>query len=243
MLRQDLTAHDVISILRRKWALIALITLFGGMSGFVLSQILPKRFTSQTLVLVQQPAVSPDLVPTLVSDNINQRLATMQQQILSRSRLEPVIRELDLYHADIDRVSMEDLVERLRHTVTITPIQAMAETRAQNLPGFTISVVFDDPHSAQQICAKITSVFLEENLQLRQGQMVHTTEFLGKQVQDAKAKLDEQDAKLAAFQRRYLGSLPDQSQTNLNLLTGLTSQLEASTHALSRAPQDKSVAH
>ena len=242
MLRQDLTAHDVISILRRKWALITLLTVLGGVSGFVISQILPKRFTSQTLVLVQQPAVSPDLVPTLVSDNINQRLATMQQQILSRSRLEPVIRELGLYHADIDRVSMEDLVERLRRTITITPIQAMAETRAQNLPGFTISVAFDDPHSAQQICAKITSMFLAENIQIRKGEVTNTTEFLGKQLVEAKAKLDEQDAKLAAFQRRYIGSLPDQSQTNLNLLTGLSSQLEASTQALSRAQQDKSFA-
>jgi len=242
MLRQDISASDVIAILRRRWLLITLITVFGGASGYIVSRILPKRFLSQTLVLVQQPAVSPGLVPALVSDDINQRMAAMQQQILSRSRLEPVIQELGLYPEDIGRVSMEDLVDRLRRAITITPIQAMAETRAQNLPGFTISVVFDDPHSAQQICAKITSMFLDENLQSRRKYVDNTTEFLGKQVEDAKAKLDEQDAKLAAFQRRYLGSLPDQNQTNLNLLTGLTSQLEASTQALSRAQQDKSFA-
>jgi len=242
MLRQDINARDVIAILRRRWSLIVLLTLFGGVSGFVAAHVLPKRFTSQTLVLVQQPAVSPQLVPTMEADNTNQRLAAMQQQILSRSRLEPVIQELGLYHKDIDRVPMEDLVDRLRRTITITPIQAMAETRAQNLPGFTISVVFDEPHAAQQICAKITSMFLAENLQLRKGEVTNTTEFLGKQLGEAKAKLDEQDARLAAFQRRYLGSLPDQNQTNLNLLAGLTSQLEASTQALSRAQQDKSFA-
>src|ERR1700682_3994861 len=141
MLRQDINAKDVIIIIRRRWVLITLVTLIGGTLGLALSYILPKRFTSQTLVLVQQPVVSPDLVPTLVSNNINQRLSAMQQQILSRSRLEPVIQELGLYHNDINRVSMEDLVERLRRTITITPIQPMAETRAQNLPGFTISVV------------------------------------------------------------------------------------------------------
>src|SRR6202521_3160876 len=242
MLRQDISARDVIIILRRRWVLITLITLAGGTLGYALSHLLPKRFTSQTLVLVQQPVVSPDLVPTLVSDNINQRLSAMKQQLLSRSRLEPIIQELGLYHKDISRVSMEDLVERLRRTITITPIQAMAETRAQNLPGFTISVVFDDPHSAQQICAKITSMFLAENIQLRKGEVINTTEFLGKQLEEAKAKLDEQDAKLADFQRRHQGSLPDQSQTNLNLLTGLTSHLEASTQALSRAQQYKSFA-
>src|ERR1700676_2014387 len=155
MLRQDISARDVIIILRRRWVLITLITLIGGTSGFALSHILPKRFTSQTLVLVQQPVVSPDLVPTLVSDNINQRLAAMQQQILSRSRLEPIIRELGLYHKDISRVSMEDLVERLRRTITITPIQAMAEKRAQNLPGFTYRLFFKNPIPPHQSSAKI----------------------------------------------------------------------------------------
>jgi len=104
MLRQDISARDVIAILRRRWVLITLITLTGGTLGFALLHILPKRFTSQTLVLVQQPAVSPIIVPNVLSDDINQRLAAMQQQILSSSRLEPVIQELGLYHDDISRV-------------------------------------------------------------------------------------------------------------------------------------------
>ena len=63
---------------------------------------------------------------------------------------------------------------------------------------------------------------------------------LSQQLADAKVKLDEQDAKLAAFQSRYLGSLPDEQGTNLNLLNGMTSQLDAATQALSRAQQEKS---
>ena len=242
MLHQDIKPKDVIAILRRRWYLIALLAVVGCAAGYFASRVLPKRYTSQTLVLVQQPAVSPQLVTPVVSDNNNQRLAAMQQQILSRSRLEPVIQQFGLYSKDIDSVPMDALVERLRSAITITPVQPMAETRAQNLPGFYISVVFNDPHLAQQICARITTMFLEENLQSRQGQTIQTNEFLGKQLDEAKAKLDAQDARLAAFQRVHLGSLPDQEQTNLNLLTGLTSQLEASTQALSRAQQDKSFA-
>lgn len=242
MLHQDIKAGDVIAILRRRWYLISLLAVIGCAAGYIASQVLPKRFTSQTLVLVQQPAVSVDLVKPIVSDNTNQRLAAMQQQILSRSRLEPVIQQFGLYRKDVDQVPMDDLVERLRSAITITPVQPMAETRAQNLPGFYISVVFGDPHLAQQICARITTMFLEENVLSRQGQTMQTDEFLGKQLEEAKAKLDAQDARLAAFQRKYLGSLPDEEQTNLNLLTGLTSQLEASTQALSRAQQDKSFA-
>ena len=93
---------------------------------------------------------------------------------------------------------------------------------------------------AQQICAKITSMFLAENQEISQSEVQENTDFLNKEVDEAKGKLDEQDAKLAEFQRKYLGSLPEQSQMNLNMLTGLNSQLEAATQALNRAQQDKS---
>ena len=242
MLHQEIRPKDVINILGRRWFPIVLLAVLGTAAGYFVSRVLPKRFTSQTLVLVQQPNVSADLVKPVVSDNSNQRLAAMQQQILSRSRLEPVIQQFGLYSKDINTVPMDDLVERLRSAITITPVLPMAETRAQNLPGFYISVVFNDSHLAQQICSRITTMFLEENVQRREGQTIQTNEFLGRQLEEAKAKLDEQDGRLATFQRKYLGSLPDEEQANLNLLTGLSSQLEASTQALSRAQQDKSFA-
>ena len=88
----------------------------------------------------------------------------------------------------------------------------------------------------------ITSMFMEENLQLRQRQAEQTTQFLGKQLDDAKARLDEQDTKLASFQRRYLGSLPDDEARNINVLQGLNTQLDAATQAISRAQQDKTFA-
>ena len=240
--QRELTLQDYVSMLRRRWVLIAILAVIGTGAGYLATRVVEKRYTSQTLVLVLQPSVPSDLVKPVISENSNYRLATMQQQILSRSGLEPVIREFGLYSEDANRVPTDVLVERLQKAITITPVQAMAETRAQNLPGFTIAVAFGDPHLAQQICAKITSMFLEEHVQERQDQGDQTTQFLAGQLKDAKEKLDQQDERLAAFKRRYLGSLPDQEQTNLNLLTGLTSQLEASTQALGRAQQDKSFA-
>ena len=240
MVHQEIGAKDVVAILRRRYTLILLLAVFGGVAGFAAARVLPKRFTSKTLVLVQQPEVQP--VTPIATDNVNQRLATMQQQILSTARLEPVIRDLSLYREDVNQLPMEVLVERLRKAITITPVAPMAETRAQNLPGFTISVVFENPQIAQKICSMITSMFVEENIKVSQGNLADTTKFLNDQLDQAKAKLDEQEARLAAFQRRYVGSLPEDSQTNLNLLNGQTSQLEAATQAVNRAQQDKSFA-
>src|SRR6185295_18875504 len=109
----------------------------------------------------------------------------------------------------------------------------------QGLPGFTIKVDFDKAAIAQQICSTVTSMFIEENLKLQQTKAEQTTDFLTAQLDEAKGKLDAQDAKLAAFQRSHLGSLPDDQSTNLNILGNLTSQLDAATQALSRAQQDK----
>jgi polysaccharide chain length determinant protein (PEP-CTERM system associated) len=240
MVHQELGPKDIVAILRRRFALILVLALLGGGAGFAAARLLPKRFTSKTLVLVRQPEVQP--VTPISTDNVNQRLATMQQQILSTARLEPVIHDLNLYPEDINSKPMEQLVERLRQSITITAVAPMTETRAQNLPGFTISVVFSSPEVAQQICAKITSMFIEEDIKVSGAIDVSTTQFLNQQLEQAKAKLDEGDTKLAAFQRRNVGSLPEDSQTNLNLLNGQTSQLEAATQAVNRAQQDKSFA-
>jgi polysaccharide chain length determinant protein (PEP-CTERM system associated) len=163
----------------------------------------------------------------------------MQQEILSRSRLEPIIQQFGLFREDIDKVPMEDLVGRLRGTIAVTPVQAMAETRAEGLPGFTVSVTFPDPALAQKICTSITALFIEENGKLRQQQAEQTTDFIGGQLVDAKTKLDQQDAKLADFQRRYMGSLPDDEQANLNLLANLNTQLDGVNQTLERTQQDK----
>ncbi len=237
--QRDMTLDDYVAILRRRWILIAVLGVVGSAVGFGVAHFIPKKYTSQTLVLVQQPTVPGDYVKPVVSDATGARLATMQQEILSRSRLEPIIQQFGLFREDIDKVPMEDLVGRLRGTIAVTPVQAMAETRAEGLPGFTVSVTFPDPALAQKICTSITSLFIEENGKLRQQQAEQTTDFIGGQLVDAKTKLDQQDAKLADFQRRYMGSLPDDEQANLNLLANLNTQLDGVNQTLERTQQDK----
>jgi polysaccharide chain length determinant protein (PEP-CTERM system associated) len=107
------------------------------------------------------------------------------------------------------------------------------------LPGFYIAVTLDNARNAQGVCTALTSMFIEQNLRLRQENSEVTTRFLAQELASAKASLDEQDGKLAGFKSHHIGELPDDEQTNLNLLTGLTSQLDASTQALVRAQQDK----
>jgi len=242
MIQRELTQADYIAILRRRWVLITVLAIIGAPLAYGVSRTLPNRYKSQTLVLIEPPTVPTDFVKPVITTEINERLASMQEEILSRTRLEPIIHQYGLYSGDVNRVPPDALVARLQRDIEITPVQPMAETRAQELPGFHIIVTLDNPQTAQEVCSAVTHMFIEESIRLRQQRSEDTTSFLAQQLVDAKAKLDEQDSKLAAFKSRYIGSLPDEEQGNLNLLMGLTSQLDAATQALARAQQDKSFA-
>jgi polysaccharide chain length determinant protein (PEP-CTERM system associated) len=235
----EITAEDAKRVLRRYWWILPITVVGCGTIAMILAMVLPKKYTSQTLILVQQPTVPSDIVKPIVTEDLNHRLASMQEQILSRTRLEPIIEKLGLYPGLRRKTHIEDLVERLRTSIVVTPLVSMPGTQNQSLPGFYVNVTFNDPLVGQQICTEITSMFMEQNAHALEQQAARTTSFLSQQLDEAKAKLDEQDAKLARFKGQYLGSLPEQEQTNLNLLMGMNSQLEANTQALSRAQQDK----
>jgi polysaccharide chain length determinant protein (PEP-CTERM system associated) len=231
--------EDAKRVFRSYWWIL-LITVVGcGTIAMVLASVLPKKYTSQTLILVQQPTVPSDIVRPVVTEDLNHRLASMQEQILSRTRLEPIIEKFGLYPEVRGKVHIEDLVERLRTSIVITPLVSMPGTQNQSLPGFYVNVTFNNPQLGQRICTEITSMFMEQNARALEQQAAQTTSFLSQQLAEAKGKLDAQDGKLAQFKRQYLGSLPEEEQTNLSLLTGMNSQLEANTQALSRAQQDK----
>jgi polysaccharide chain length determinant protein (PEP-CTERM system associated) len=240
---RELSMEEYLGIWRRgkKWAIVCF--LVGPIIGYGLTLVLPAKYTSTTTVLVEESKVPITFITPVVTQTLGARLSTMQEQILSRSRLQPLIERFSLYKSDRSKLPMEELVGRMRKNVTVAPIKPLAVTGSvvvPAMPGFTISFTDDDPKMAQQICTEIVSMFMEENLKVREQQAQGTTDFLTKQLEEAKHKLDEQDARLAEFKRRHIGALPsDDKGTTGNILMALNAQLDAATSALNRAVQDK----
>ena len=136
---------------------------------------------------------------------------------------------------------MDDRIDRTRKNIGITPIQSEI-ARSNGLPGFFISFKANDPRTAQLVCGEIQSLFVSENLSDRAASAAGTTDFLKGQLADAKAKLDEQVAKLRKFQQAYVGKLPGAEASNINMLTTLNTQLDAATQELARMEQEKNYA-
>ena len=239
----ELRMSEVKRVSRKYWWILVLTVVGGVLIALGLTMVLPKRYLSETVVLIEQPTVSSDIVKPVVTEAMYQRLASMQQEILSRSRLQPIIEKFGLYPKERNTTHMEDLVVLLQNAITITPLDPMAgaaRSQQTTFPGFTVGVTFDDPQTAQRICSEITTMFMEQNAKDMDDKSNTTTQFVSQQLVEAKRRLDEQEAKLADFKQHNIGSLPEQEQTNLSLLAGMNSQLEALSQALSRAQQDKS---
>ncbi len=232
-----LTFEDYSAILKRRWWMVAIPAVVLPMIAFASSYFVQPQYLSQTLVLVEQQKVPEDYVRPVVSEDLTGRLASMREQILSRARLMPIIERFNLYGNG--KMSMDDRIDMTRKNIDIKPIHSEM-ARTGGLPGFFISFTASDARTAQQVAGEITSLFVNENLRSRASSVEGTQEFLQGQLAEAKQNLDDQDAKLAAFEQKYMGKLPGEEAPNMNMMTTLNTQLDATTQALARMEQDKS---
>jgi polysaccharide chain length determinant protein (PEP-CTERM system associated) len=234
---RPLVVEDYFAILKRRGWMIVIPALLLPIIAVAISYRLSPIYTSQTLVLIEPQTVPDTYVKPIIAQDLDSRLASMKEQILSRSRLEPIIERFNLGAPGMD---MDDKVLSTRKNIGITPIHSEIQG-AGGLPGFFISFTASDPHTAQLVCREITSLFVSENLQARQQSAEGTTAFLRGQLDQAKANLDQQDQKLAEFQKQYMGTLPEQQQPNMEMLNTLNTQLDATTQSLTRMENDKTM--
>ena len=234
---RTLTMEDYGAILKRRWWIIVIPTVVLPIIAVAIALVIPPQYVSQTLVLVEQQTVPDEYVKPVVSEDLAARLASMKEQILSRARLTPIIERFNLFGTG--KTSMDDRIDMTRKNIDIKPIHSEM-ARTGGLPGFFISFKAADARTAQLVTGEITSLFVNENLKSRATSVEGTQDFLRGQLDDAKQKLDDQDAKLAAFQQKYVGRLPGEEAPNMNMLTSLNTQLDAVTQAIARMEQDKS---
>jgi polysaccharide chain length determinant protein (PEP-CTERM system associated) len=235
--QRQLTLDDYFRVLRRRWWVVVISGVIFALGGYGVSLLLQNKFTSVATLIIEQPVVPEDMVKAIGSTDLSARLEVMREQIMSRTRLQPLIERLGLYKDDVRKLPMEALVERMRQDIQLKAIRPVdLPTR---LPGINISFTSDQARVSQQVCTEVVSMLVSDNLKSREVTAEGTTDFLTTELADAKRKLDEQDAKLAEFKRQHLGQLPGQDQQNLTMMANFTSQLDAITQNLARQNQEK----
>lgn len=217
--------EDILRIAwRRRWIiLVPFVAIAAG--TFLFTRTLPNKYRSSTLILVVPQRVPERYISTTVTTRIEDRLVTLKQQTLSRSRLEPIINEFDLYREARKRLPMEDVVELMRQDIDPQPERGDA---------FSVSYVSEDPVVAKKVVERLASLFINENLRDRANQAENTNTFLDGALLEAQNSLTEIDKRLEVYRRSNAGRLPQNVEDNQRAIQSIEMQIAQMSDSVSR---------
>lgn len=226
----------MLSLVRRRHMQFLIPFFLGWLFVWTAGWFLTPHYKSTTTILVQQPALSQNYVTPNVSVNLQDRLASLTEQILSRTRLLSIANSLHLYDKPDHALPPDELVKRMRKDITIGLVQT---ADSKTISGFTVSYSATSPLLAQKVTQDLTNLFIQSNQASLQRESESTTRFLQQQLKEARANLSEHESRVSEFQAVHQGSLPVQQATNLQILAGLQSQLQSNEDALNTAQQQQ----
>ena len=235
-------------MLRRKWVVILCIVVGTGIAGFI-AYTMPAFYRSTTFILVEQQKIPEAYVTSTDSTPFEQRLSTIQQQVMSRTNLEKIINDFALYGKDENRQdrgpigkvksmiwndadskpTMESIVESMRRDIDI---EVSGGSRGNTGEAFRISYVGRVPEITMQVTSTLASLFIEENLKIKEQYAEGTSQFLSKELEKAKVDLTEQEGAIRKFKENQMGALPEQLDANLRTLDRLQLELQSVSESL-----------
>jgi polysaccharide chain length determinant protein (PEP-CTERM system associated) len=216
------TPDDLLRVLRKRWWIALFPAALGLVGATLYSFTLPNRYRAETLIMVTPQQIPESYIRSFGGQKIEDRLAALQQQILSRTRLERVISDFNLYPEQRRQMPMEDVVERMRKDI---------DARAVRGDVFALQYVSVNARSAKEVTERLASMFIDENLRNRMATADSTSQFLQAQLADTRRKLEEIETQRAQFRQKYMGELPEQVTSNLAVLNSTQVRAQSLTDA------------
>lgn len=225
---QDITRIKEI-IERRKWWLILPFVFIVILSGLI-CLILPNTYKSTATILIQSQQIPSALVPSTVTSYAEQRIQTITQEVMSRSKILNLVKKYDLLPDKREKLTAEGIVDRIRDRIILEPVNAEINKDTQSRPvllaiAFTLSYEDEDPKKAQLVTNEISSYYLEKNLESREKYARGTSNFLEEQMKEVKSAMDKLDTKLAEYRKRHLEKLPEFTNLNMQKVEKLNSDI------------------
>ena len=232
---RELTIDSTLkTLVRRRWLFIVPLFL-GVMGGLLYSRSQPSLYRSDAVIQVVPQRVPESYVSSTVTERVEDRLRALAQQVLSRTQLEKLITDFNLFPDERQKYPMEDVLRFMTERVLIEPLVAtQASQRNSQSDAFRVSFDYQDPIVAQKVVEQLASFFINTNARDRGTQADQTSQFLEAQLADARGRLEAQDQKLKTFRERNSGRLPTQMQTNMQAIQNTQLALQAMVESLAR---------
>jgi polysaccharide chain length determinant protein (PEP-CTERM system associated) len=199
---------DYLDLIRFRWYWVVAAIVLGAIASQVVVRFVPKRFVSETVVLVESDKIPRDFIPQMETEQASDRLRTIHEEILARPRVERILEELDPYPelVDVPRADVVDMVRR----------RAAIGLRGND--AFVVRYSDTDPERAQKMATRLASLFIEETSGDRERQVQGANEFIDSQLRDTKMELEKVESSLKRIKQNYMGMLPNQLEANLSTL-------------------------
>jgi polysaccharide chain length determinant protein (PEP-CTERM system associated) len=211
------------TILRRKWLVLGSIVA-GIAIAASLCIVLPKSYRSNTLILIENQKIPEDYVKGIGGGTVEQRLTMIQQQVMSRTILSRILDEYGLYERQVEREGIESAIETVRKMIKVETVGTLGSS-GKSVEAVTLSFAHEDPTTAMEVTAKLASLFIEENVKVREQLVTGVSVFLEQELFEAKKALEAQEEAISKYKTKYMGQLPEQMEANLRTLDRLQMEL------------------
>lgn len=225
------TSADFLQILKTRAALIVVPAAVGLLIALVISSQLPNVYQAETLIQIVPQRVPDSYVRSTVTIKTEDRLDALSAQVKSRTQLEKMIVELNLYPKQRALQPMQDVVEGMRASIST---EVVRPNRAAPIDAFYLRFNYNDPVMAARVTERLGMLYIDYNSRERGALAQGTNEFLSTQLEEAKRRLEDAEKKLRAFSERNSGKLPTQMQSNIQYIQGLHTQRQSIVETLAR---------
>ena len=202
---------------RQKWLIILPMITLTVAIGYVVNR-LPSIYESTSLLTVKPPTISKNLVQSLSSEDLSQRLTTINQEVLSRSSLEPLIQKYDLYNTERSNgLPMELIIEKMYKSIIVK----LDEVGNDKVAAFRVSYRDRNPQAARNVTAELASKYVNAQIQQSTEIAESTNNLFEKQLNDKKAAMDNLEKQRLDIMMQNVATLPESEQGLVAQLQGL----------------------
>jgi len=230
---QQQQTRQYINILLRRKKLILGCFLASLILGIFLCVFLPRTYRTEALLVYQRGKINPtsELAPD-ISAQVQEVLATLRDQVLSRTSLEEIIKQFQLYQETLAKQPMEDVIDRMRTKYIEVTTSPKGDT-------FTVAFQGGDPRQVMLVTNALASKFVEENLRFREEKATETSAYIQDELAMARKSLEQKEAAMLDYKLKHYNEMPDQRQTNIARLNALQTTYQGIQNSLQELERTK----
>jgi polysaccharide chain length determinant protein (PEP-CTERM system associated) len=225
------TLAELLAIIKRRKLSIVIPAVCILTLAILVAVTLPRMYRSTSTILIEDQEVPRDYVTTTVTGYADQRLQSINQRIMSTPKLLEIINKFNLYKDLKSTKTTEEIVDRMRkkdikfETISADVIDPRTGQPRPATIAFSVSYKGNNPAVVQQVANVLATLYLEENLRVREQQTMGTSSFMQEEMKLVQDKLAVIDTQITAYKQRNLDSLPELSMMNVQGLDNVDRDL------------------